>query len=363
MSIWFQVYKNLNRIFLQIFPLLFKIEGAFKEDPSESHGGTTGSQKEDAAGFADDKHGGEPSTPGEDEKFKTFNGFKFRYGPTNNGDKDNKSSKEKGNSKYVPYKGYNNKNGAMEENEEDSKKPKKKKERKKIFPEDTDSSDSPSNGGGGPSKSRPEGGANFGVSDFTNSDNSMSSSNNHHNSGGGGGSSSGGLTYSSDDSVTATGGQAGDHKVHQSEKEDGAGGGGTAPLPFEPEEKLSYHPTKLPHSPHFYNNKDSDSRNHEIKELQEVHSFTGQKQNDRGESRDTSPGGGSSYNIQRLAGESTTAENVDSFNDDHKSYNQGHPHHHVKGFSDNHATFRIHSKQDVLHSGLSKKSEDVNDEQ
>ena len=320
-----------------------KYRDAFKEDLEESLNSNERSNRKEDKGIGEDKHGGEHSEQGveDDEKYKTFNGFKFRYGPN-----DPTSSKDN-----------NNDQDDKEEKSRENQKKKPKKERKKIFPEDTDgdsgSSPDPSSSKPKPSSSSstsPEGGANFGVSDFTNGHLGSSSGSSGSNGGAGGG-------------VSFNSGETGGHKIQHGEKEEG----GTAPHPFEPEEKLSYHPTKLPLSPQqqrFYgSNEDEEDRakmlhqkhedpslsNHEIKEL----SSTSQKekhqqdqQHDNGESRDFSKQS-NGFNVDKIT------------DDDLEAFNQGRHHHHVKGFSDNHATFRIHSKKDLQlnQSLLSKKSD------
>ena len=120
-------------------------------------------------------------------------------------------------------------------NKQQDDKPRKPKKQKKIYPDDDNAPQQSI-------KTKPSvGGANFGVSDFTGT------------AGGAGG-------MESDAPA----------KVSHHEHEEG-----TAPSPFEPEEKLSYHPTKNPGYSRFKddhngdenkNGMDAPFNNHEIKE-------------------------------------------------------------------------------------------------
>ena len=326
-----------------------KYKNAFTDEESSSPNNEHSNRDEsDNKEIGNDKHG--DSSQGDDnEKYKMFNGFKFRYGPNNNNNDDSR---------------YSNNDDDNDENQE--KKKKKKKEKKKIFPEDTDSESSSSSSSSKlkPLKS-PIGGANFGVSDFTNG--AGYKNNNHLGTSSGTGGSNGGSAGGGENS-----GETG-HKIKQGEKEEG----GTAPSPFEPEEKLSYHPTKLPSFPNQQqrsnsrrynsnNNGEDNSENrgamysedspynHEIKELSSTSwSHARQEEQDlhsKGEARE--------FSTDKLS--SSSSNNNDDDIDDFEAFNnQGHHHHHVKGFSDNHATFRIHSKKDREQQQmmLSKKSD------
>ena len=354
-----------------------KYRDAFTEDLEDSFGSSSSNNNDrnnrnndDDKEVGHDKHGVsvDSSQDNDEDKYKMFNGFKFRYGPNNsndNNDDDTSNSKEENSNSFD-----NN------DDDGDNQKKKKKKKKKKIFPEDTDSySDSSSSSKPKPLNSSPEGGANFGVSDFTNG----GSNNNRL------GSSSSSTGNSNSGATTGDNSGETGHKIKQGEKEEG----GTAPSPFEPEEKLSYHPTKLPSYPsqqqrsnsHYNNNNNNNNNNeedksenrgkmmmhsedspynHEIKELYSNQQQEEQEQlHDKGEGRDFTNNNKPSTSITLNNYNNDDIDDIEAFNNNL----QGHRHHHVKGISDNHATFRIHSKKDIQQQMMLSKKSDSGDQQ
>ncbi|XP_066915183.1 uncharacterized protein [Clytia hemisphaerica] len=248
----------------------------------------------------DRSKGGEQSKDGKKEDGKK-NGELFTSEDKN---KEKEKDNEEDDDKYKSFQGFKFRYGPTESfNKQQDDKPKKLKKGKKIYPDD-DSAPQQS------IKTKPSvGGANFGVSDFTGT-------------GGGVGGNTGGMESDAPSKVSS-------HHEHEE---------GTAPSPFEPEEKLSYHPTKEPGYSRF---KDDQNREEERQPLS--HQQNGMDKN-------TSPY--HSHEIQEKHGENehqsvTNRESFASAPNESEAFSIG-KHHHVKGYADSHATFRIHNKKSKI---------------
>jgi len=235
-------------------------------------------------------------------KYKHYKGFKFRYGPTESF------------------------TGTPFMNNDERNRKKKPKKSKKIFPDNTDSSLAPEK-----LKGTSEGGADFNP-------------NNHS----GGGSSSGSNSDSGDSSNKEDRERPSEENTMNfktSENEDGQEEG-TAPSPFEPDEKMSYHPTKLPTPQRKYHDNDDNGEADRVSSRKRYHEDEDIRVRPQGEH-------------SQYAEEHERGSNREWFEEptDTPSHSS---HHRVKGVADSHATFRIHTKKETVELMSARKKSGAN---